>query len=612
MNVIYILILTGFTALSSIYSKKAERLSTIVISSFLIATSVLYLTGNISIQQYTLGHFQLSLDSVSASFLLILSTVFMISGFNTILANWTRTRSFFGTFLFFGIVGTLFSGNSVTLIIFWEVFTISAIFILGLYNRRGLLASYVFLGIGEISTLLLIAGAAVSYSVSGSFSLVYLLNNPLSLSLWIAGFVIKGGVIPLQVSEWYSLGMSGIDSSRAMILGVMIPTISIYGIDSSLIQSVNFQVLPIALIIMGSFSIFVGAVYASSSENPRILAAYSTVENIGAMIVLTGVSSLSTMMGDIQLAQFASIGVLIFALMHGIGKSIILSSTPFSTDSFNGPEWRSISKKGLIIASISMMGLVPFGGGIGEWILLESLFIMSLSGIQYYSIVAVIAGSLAALGAGISVVVFTKFVSFMGISADKTSSTAESKKRYTAGYLLLILPLISPALFYLFSLPAQSGKVGTNFLSGGEIVPNGYMIFSPFRNGVFGVVSPTFIILTMSVILFFIYIIKPRNYREVQPWSGGIERKKTYNSFNYSNPTRITFYRLFPKIENLIDNDYLAHRFDIVYLVLMSFFGKYERASRKIALKIMNGNVRKYIMYIMVTLTASITVALLI
>ncbi len=137
LNVIYILILTGFTALSSIYSKKAERLSTIVISSFLIATSVLYLTGNISIQQYTLGHFQLSLDSVSASFLLILSTVFMISGFNTILANWTRTRSFFGTFLFFGIVGTLFSGNSVTLIIFREVFTISAIFILGLYNRRG-------------------------------------------------------------------------------------------------------------------------------------------------------------------------------------------------------------------------------------------------------------------------------------------------------------------------------------------------------------------------------------------------------------------------------------------------------------------------------------------
>ena len=145
MNIIYILILTGLTSLGSIYSKKTERVSTTVISSILIATSLLYLTGNISIQQYSLGHFKLSLDYTSASFLLILSTVLMISGFNTILANWTRTRSFFGTFLFFGIVGTLFSGNSVTLIIFWEVFTISATFILGLYNRRGLLASYVFL-----------------------------------------------------------------------------------------------------------------------------------------------------------------------------------------------------------------------------------------------------------------------------------------------------------------------------------------------------------------------------------------------------------------------------------------------------------------------------------
>ena len=609
MNVVYILILAGLASFGSFYSRKTERASAVAISSVLIAISLLYLTGIISIQPFTLGHFRLSLDYLSASFLLILSTVLMISGFNTILANWTRTRSFFGAFLFFGIVGTLFSGNSVTLIIFWELFTISATFILGLYNQRGLLSSYVFLSTGEISTLLLIAGAAVSYSGSGSFSLAYVLDNPLSLSLWVAGFAIKSGIIPLQVSEWYSLGMSGIDSSRAMIIGVMIPTISLYGIDSSLMQSVNFQILPITLIIAGSISVFVGAVYASSSENPRILAAYSTVENIGAMIVLIGVSSLSAMTGDLQLAQFATIGVLIFALMHGIGKSIVLSSTPFSTDSFNSPEWRSISKKGLIMASISMMGLVPFGGGIGEWMLLESLFIMSISSIQYYSIVAVIAGSLAALGAGISVVVFTKFVAFTGTSTEKNSSTPESRKNYAAGYLLLLLPLLSPALFYLFGMSAHGG---INFLTGGEIVPYGFMIFSPYRNGVFGVLSPTFIVLALTAILALVYVLKPRSYREVDPWSGGVERKKTYNSFNYSNPTRLTFYRLFPRIEDLIDNDYLSHRFDMVYLILTSFFGKYERISRKIALKIMNGNVSRYVMYIIVTLIASITVALLV
>ncbi|MHB8360958.1 MAG: hypothetical protein ACYDDC_04050, partial [Thermoplasmataceae archaeon] len=553
MNVIFILILIGFTTIISIYSKRIEKIFTIGTSIFLIVLSIIYLMGYLNIQQFSIDHFKLSFNYLTASFLLILSMVWMISGFNTVIANWTRTRSFFGSLLFFGIMGTLFSGNSITILIFWETFTISATFILGLYNRRELMASFVFLGLGEISLLLLIAGAAISYSINGSFSIVALLNNPISLSFWVSGFIIKAGIIPFQISEWYSLGMSGIDSSRAILIGVMIPTISIYGIDSSVLNSVDFQGLSIAMIIIGSLSIFVGAVYASSSENPRILAAYSTVENVGAMIILTGVVSLSIVTGNMQLAQFASIGVLIFALMHGIGKSIILGSTPFNTDSFNNQEWRSISKKGLMIASISMMGLIPFGGGIGEWMLLESLFITSLSGVQYYAIVAVIAGSLAALGAGISVVVFTKFVSFIGTSEYQNRPTAESRKKYTGGYLLLILPLISPLLFYLFRWHSNLIKTPLDFLSGGEIVPNGYMLFSPYNKGVFGVLSPTFIILAMLVILSFVYILKPKNYREVEPWSGGVYRKKTYNSFNYSNPTRLTFYRLFPKIEEIID-----------------------------------------------------------
>jgi hypothetical protein len=58
--------------------------------------------------------------------------------------------------------------------------------------------------------------------------------------------------------------------------------------------------------------------------------------------------------------------------------------------------------------------------------------------------------------------------------------------------------------------------------------------------------------------------------------------------------------------------DYSSHRFDMVYLTFLSLFRKYERISRVIALKIMNGNVRQYVMYIMITLILSIVIALFI
>ena len=611
MNIIILPGIIAFLVVISTYSRKIHRISTIAGSIILILVSLLYLTGYLLIDPFTMDHFSISISHLSGAFLLIISTVWFISGINTVIANWTRTRAFFAGFLFFGILGTLFSGNSITLIVFWETFTISAMFILGLYNRRELLSSYVFISVGELSTVLLILGAAVSFASAGSFSLTALFGNPLAISLWISGFIVKAGIIPLQASEWYSLGMSGIDSSMSILIGVLIPTISIYAVEEASLSALQFQAIPLAMIIIGAISVFAGAIYASVAENPRVLAAYSTVENVGAMIVLIGVSTLSFATGHWNLGNFAVIGVAIYALMHGIGKSTILSSTAFNSDSFNSREWRSMSKSGLIIASISLMGLAPLGGGIGEWMLLESLFISSLTMPQYYAIIAVIAGALSALGAGISVVVFTKFVGFSGTASPKMKLSPESRKNYGIGYLLIALPLMTPLLFMLFSGISGMGS-NVNFLTGGEIFPNGFTIFSPYDGNTFGVLTPTFSIISLAVIFSCIYLFRPRNVREVDPWAGGLERGRTYNSFNYSNPARMTFFRLFPRIEGFIHKDYSSHRFDMVYLTFLSIFRKYERISRLIALRIMNGNVRQYIIYIMVTLILSIVVALFI
>ena len=611
MNIIILPGIIAFLVVISTYSRKIHRISTIAGSIILILVSLLYLTGYLLIDPFTMDHFSISISHLSGAFLLIISTVWFISGINTVIANWTRTRAFFSGFLFFGILGTLFSGNSITLIVFWETFTISAMFILGLYNRRELLSSYVFISVGELSTVLLILGAAVSFASAGSFSLTALFGNPLAISLWISGFIVKAGIIPLQASEWYSLGMSGIDSSMSILIGVLIPTISIYAVEEASLSALQFQAIPLAMIIIGAISVFAGAIYASAAENPRVLAAYSTVENVGAMIVLIGVSTLSFATGHWNLGNFAVIGVAIYALMHGIGKSTILSSTAFNSDSFNSREWRSMSKSGLIIASISLMGLAPLGGGIGEWMLLESLFISSLTMTQYYAIIAVIAGALSALGAGISVVVFTKFVGFSGTASPKMKLSPESRKNYGIGYLLIALPLMTPLLFMLFSGISGMGS-NVNFLTGGEIFPNGFTIFSPYDGNTFGVLTPTFSIISLAVIFSCIYLFRPRNVREVDPWAGGLERGRTYNSFNYSNPARMTFFRLFPRIEGFIHKDYSSHRFDMVYLTFLSIFRKYERISRLIALRIMNGNVRQYVIYIMVTLILSIVVALFI
>ena len=66
----------------------------------------------------------------------------------------------------------------------------------------------------------------------------------------------------------------------SILIGVLIPTVSIYAVEKASLSALQFQAIPLTMIMTGAISVFAGAIYASAAENPRVLAAYSTVENL--------------------------------------------------------------------------------------------------------------------------------------------------------------------------------------------------------------------------------------------------------------------------------------------------------------------------------------------
>ncbi len=608
MNLLILFLIFVPGLFTAIISNRAGRITNLFYSILLILISILLLLNSIKIGDFSSGYFDLKFTNTGAAFGVGIGVIWFIMSTNKILARWMREREFLSYLVVLGIVGVLFSGNSITFILFWEIFTLAASYSLGLYDKKYLLSSYVFLSIGEVSTVLLILAAAIAYSSYGNFSFYGILHSQISEALWVSGFVVKAGIIPMQMSEWYSLSRSGIDSSRAILIGVMIPSVSLYGIEFSVISYHLYYLIPIALIVIGSISMLFGSIFSSTSESPRVLAGYSTIENVGAMIILSGISSVSAYSANYALSQFSTTALLIYVIMHGAGKSVILSSTSFYADSFNSKEWKSIGKGGLIVAAISMMGLIPLGGGIGEWMLLESLFIISLSGLSYLSVIAVFAGSMAALSAGISVISFTKFVSFLGVSIEDHPEGSGVVKSYRTGFILIVLSILFPLLFILLSIKVPGSSVFYSFLTGGTIFPGWSVIQSPGYGNTFGVVSPMLILVMAGIILIPLYLTRPRHFRKVKPWHGGLDIDRTYNSFNYSNPSRITFSKIFPKIEERKGEKYEDRNFDFIFALMSALYVKYENMSRKMALKIMNGDTRRYVLYIMLTLMFALAV----
>ena len=47
------------------------------------------------------------------------------------------------------------------------------------------------------------------------------------------------------------------------------------------------------------------------------------------------------------------------------------------------------------------------------------------------------------------------------------------------------------------------------YLTGGEIIPDGFTLYSPFNNNIFGVLTPTFILVSLAAIFSVIYLFRP-------------------------------------------------------------------------------------------------------
>ena len=122
-----------------------------------------------------------------------------------------------------------------------------------------------------------------------------------------------------------------------------------------------------------------------------------------------------------------------------------------------------------------LLKIAAMGGGIGEWMLLESLFITSTGPQTYISLTAIFAGSLAALGAGMSIIAFTKYFSFMTRNRENSKRSSDVRTPLSiAGPAVLIMGIIAPVIITEFITDWQASIpwVNTSVLPSQHIICN--------------------------------------------------------------------------------------------------------------------------------------------
>ncbi len=208
-------------------------------------------------------------------------------------------------------LGVMLTGDLVSLFLFFEMMTFSSyVLVIGRMDKQAMMAGTFYLYLGVAGGLVLLFGIFSLYSVAQTVELIPLMEhiagNPL-ISPWIIftclfiGFGIKAGVVPLHLwmPRAYAAGPVVVNalSSGAMIkagiYGILRTLLLIFS-PPSLEMEVLFQfAISAGYVVMwvGLLTMVAGAVMALMQTNLMKLLAYSSISQVGYIVIGLGAAA---------------------------------------------------------------------------------------------------------------------------------------------------------------------------------------------------------------------------------------------------------------------------------------------------------------------------------
>lgn len=412
------------------------------------------------------GAERLAVDRLSALFLLIIAvasvaTVIYSKGYvGHYLARSSSAHVALHYTSLVTLVGSMMmvvvSGGGFSFLMAWELMTIAS-FLLILFEaerrevRRAALNYLVMMHIGFI---FLVIGFVTVYSATGSASFdalgeYFRLHAPLPvIVVFIVGFGMKAGMFPMHV--WLPEAHPAAPSHVSAIMsGVMIKT-GIYGIlrvAAEVESSEMLSTVGIIILFAGIVTGLWGVILAAVENDMKRLLAYSSIENIGVILIGMGIAYIGRAAGNDLVAMCGMCGALLHAVNHSLFKTLLffgagnIYSKMHSTslDEMGGlARHMPVTALLMIVATVAICALPPLNGFVSELLIYLGMFNgVGEGGEVLYSVAAIIALSLIG---GVVVLAFTKLYGIVFLGSPRSTHVAETTEVDNCRIAAMALP----------------------------------------------------------------------------------------------------------------------------------------------------------------------------
>lgn len=574
----------GIAAIAGAFWKKGGYIGTLIAACLFLAFE--FHPGN-----------YLSYFSLIASLVWIIISVYSIE-YGEKYGKWLSSML---PTMIMGMALILLSSNYIEIIVGWEVMSIPA-YILVALNKKTDGPAFTFMIFSEFSTIFLIGGFVYAFYLTGTLD--FSGGLPLVPAFLVSiGALIKMGMTPFMISEWLPIAHGNAPANASAVLSASMTLMGVFLITRLVMANSHVYYLGFLFLGIGAISILFSSIYAYISENMKMLAGFSTIENNAAILSALGLLVIAS---TPTLHEFILLTVIILSLSHSVSKAGLFMSIGNFPGEFFGenPAPTTYSQRiGTILTTLSLSGLFPTIGGLATWMLLESFFMQAYFG-GPAGMTAILMGSVIALGEGMATGSMMKILSFGNIFSHKVSRERDHGQEIVSATGILIV-----ALFALSILIIPSA-----FRSGMPqiFIFNGFMITSAFGPNMFGLISPDYIIALITAFsgLAFVAFGRPRRSRTVPIWNGGAVPVDNYTSYAYSNNIRLMLGRILRTRSNA--GGHATTAIDVFWLIMNDLGRGYRSFCKFVTLKVMNSSIAWYMVYMilafMVALILSVTV----
>jgi formate hydrogenlyase subunit 3/multisubunit Na+/H+ antiporter MnhD subunit len=336
------------------------------------------------------------LDNLSALFMMVINLGTMAAsvygiGYSRHLDFNRRVTPVYPLFLF-GMNAVLLSDDAFVFLVSWEFMSLASWLLVLADHRRAETrhAAQVYLIMAVFGTFCLLTSFGLMAGPQGGYSFAAMRGNELGelssflvVLMALLGAGSKAGLVPLHA--WLPLAHPAAPSHVSALMSGVMTKVALYGLIRILFDlhgDVAWE-WGAAMMVIGGATAVLGVLYALFQDDLKRLLAYSTVENIGVVMIGLGLAIAFKDSSEPALAALALVAGLYHIINHAVFKTlmflgagaVITATGQRSLSTLGGllgrMPWTGAA---MLVGAGAMASLPPLNGFVSEWMVFQALF----------------------------------------------------------------------------------------------------------------------------------------------------------------------------------------------------------------------------------------------